>query len=88
MSLPPAVSPRIRLTIDRLTLVGVAPGDAAAVRRALAAAVEARLAGADVASLGGDRSRLSLTVAPGQEPAALGRAAGRAIGAHLAGGGR
>jgi len=88
MTAPPAAAPRIRVTIDRLTLVGVAPGDAAAVRRALAAAVEARLAGADAASLAGDRPRLSLTVAPGQGPAALGRAAGRAIGAHLAGGGR
>ena len=79
---------RIRLSIGRLTLVGVAPGDAAAVRRALVAAVEARLAGADIAALTGDRSRLSLTIAPTQGPAALGQAAGRAIGAQLAGGGR
>lgn len=79
---------RIRLTIDRLTLVGVAPGDAAAVRRALVAAVEARLAGADVAGLTGDRARLSLSVAPVQGPAALGRAAGQAIGAQLMGGAR
>ncbi len=79
---------RVRLTIDRLTLVGVAPGDAAAVRRALVAAVEARLAGADVAGLTGDRARLSLTVAPVQGPAALGQAAGQAIGAQLAGGRR
>lgn len=79
---------RVRLTIDRLTLVGVAPGDAAAVRRALVAAIEARLAGADVAGLTGDRARLSLTVAPVQGPAALGQAAGQAIGAQLAGGQR
>lgn len=79
---------RIRLTIDRLTLVGVAPGDAAAVRRALVAAVEARLAGADLATLTGDRSRLSLTIAPVHGPAALGHAAGRAIGGQLAGAGR
>ena len=82
---PPA---RIRLTIDRLTLVGVAPGDAAAVRRALAAAVEVRLAGVDAAAFAGDRARLSLTIAPAEGPAALGTAAGRAIGAHLAGRGR
>lgn len=79
---------RIRLTIDRLTLVGVAPGDAAAVRRALTMAVEARLAGADVAALAGSHPRLSLSIAPGQGPAALGHAAGQAIGARLAGGGR
>jgi hypothetical protein len=78
----------IRLTIDRLTLVGVAPGDAAAVRRALAAAVETRLAGADVASLSGDVARVSLTIGPADGPAALGQAAGRAIGMHLEGGGR
>ncbi|HMO76223.1 MAG TPA: hypothetical protein PKD48_12865 [Sphingopyxis sp.] len=79
---------RIRLTIGRLTLVGVAPGDAAAVRRALTAAVEARLAGADPASLAGGRARLSLSVPPVEGAAALGHAAGRALGAHLAGGGR
>jgi hypothetical protein len=79
---------RIRLSIDRLTLVGVAPGDAAAVRRALAIAIEARLAGADVAALAGSHPRLSLTIAPGQGPAALGHAAGQAIGTRLAGGGR
>lgn len=79
---------RIRLTVDQLTLVGVAPGDAAAVRRALTMALEARLAGADVAALAGSHARLSLTVAPGQGPAALGHAAGQAIGARLAGGGR
>lgn len=79
---------RIRLTVDRLTLVGVAPGDAAAVRRALTSALEARLAGADVAALAGSHPRLSLTVAPGQGAAALGHAAGQAIGARLAGGGR
>jgi hypothetical protein len=76
---------RIRLTIDRLTLVGVAPGDAAAVRRALVAAVEARLAGAEVAALIGDRQAMALRIAPVQGPAALGQAAGRAIGARLAG---
>ncbi|HEY0012009.1 MAG TPA: hypothetical protein VGB79_04060 [Allosphingosinicella sp.] len=79
---------RIRVTIGRLTLVGVAPGDAAAVRRALSAAVEGRLAGADTAALAGDRARLSLTVAPVAGPAALGQAAGRAIGSHLVGGQR
>ncbi|WP_260583515.1 hypothetical protein [Sphingopyxis sp. PET50] len=78
----------IRLHIDRLTLVGVAPGDAAAVRRALVAAVEARLAGVDPAALTGDRTRLSLTIPPVQGPAALGQAAGRAIAAQLAGAGR
>lgn len=79
---------RIRLTIDRLTLVGVAPGDATAVRRALTAAIEARLGGTGTAALPGDRARLSLTIAPAAGPAALGRAAGRAIGSHLAGGPR
>jgi hypothetical protein len=79
---------RIRLTIDRLTLVGVAPGDAVAVRRALTAAVEARLAGVDAAAFAGDRARLSLTIAPAGGPTALGAATGRAIGTHLAGGGR
>lgn len=79
---------RIRLSIDRLTLVGVAPGDVAAVRRALVAAVEARLAGADVSALTGDRARLSLTIAPTHGPAGLGQAAGQAIAAQLAGGGR
>ena len=77
---------RIRVTIDRLTLVGVAPGDAAAVRRALAAAVEARLAGADAGALASDQARLSFSIAPTEGPAALGRAAGQAIGAHLGGG--
>jgi hypothetical protein len=79
---------RIRLSVDRLTLHGVAPGDAAAVRRALTMAIEARLAGADVAALAGSHPRLSLTVAPGQGPAALGHAAGQAIGTRLTGGGR
>ncbi|KTE34624.1 MULTISPECIES: hypothetical protein [unclassified Sphingopyxis] len=81
-------SSRIRLTIDKLTLVGVAPGDAAAVRRALAVALESRLAGTDAALLAGDHPRLSLMIAPGQGPAALGHAAGQAIGARLTGGGR
>jgi hypothetical protein len=79
---------RIRLRIDRLTLVGVAPGDAAAVRRALTMAVEAKLAGADVAAFAGSHPRLSLSIAPGQGPAALGHAAGQAIGARLTGGSR
>ncbi|MBL8651924.1 MAG: hypothetical protein JNL35_16165 [Sphingopyxis sp.] len=79
---------RIRLSIDKLTLVGVASGDAAAVQRALVAAVEARLGGADVAALTGDRANLSLTIAATHGPAALGHAAGRAIGGRLVGGGR
>jgi hypothetical protein len=78
----------VRVTIDRLTLVGVAPGDAAAVQDALTAAVEAQLAGVDAGSLTADRARLSLTIAPTHGPAALGQAAGRAIGAQLAGGGK
>lgn len=79
---------RIRLTIDRLTLVGVAPGDVAAVRRALVASVEAKLADSDRPALAADRARLSLNIAPAQGPTALGQAAGQAIGTHLAGGGR
>lgn len=78
---------RISVTIDRLTLVGVAPGDTAAVRRALTAAIEARLAGTEASALAGNRAQVSLTTGPAEGPAALGQAAGRAIGSHLAGGG-
>ncbi|CAN5363517.1 hypothetical protein BH10PSE14_BH10PSE14_03780 [soil metagenome] len=76
---------RIRVHIDRLTLVGVAPGDAAAVRGALSRAIATELARADPAALGGDRSRLSLSVAPGDGAAGLGHAAGRAIAGQLVG---
>jgi hypothetical protein len=78
-------APRIRLTIDRLVLEGVAPGDAAAVQRAMAQAIEVRLAQADVAGLGPDRASLNLAVSAGTGPAALGQAAGRALGASIAG---
>lgn len=76
---------RIRVHIDQLTLVGVAPGDAAAVRGALSLAIATELARADPAALGGDRGRLSLTVAPGDGAAGLGQMAGQAIAGQLTG---
>jgi hypothetical protein len=79
---------RIRVHIDRLTLVGVAPGDAAAVRNALSRAITAQLAGADPAAIGGDRGRLQLSVAPSDSAAGLGQAAGRAIAGQITGGRR
>lgn len=76
---------RIRVHIDRLTLVGVAADDAAAVRGAMSRAIATELARADPAAFGGDHSRLSLTVAPGDSGAGLGHAAGRAIAGQLVG---
>lgn len=81
-------APRIRITIDRLVLKGVAPGDAAAVQRAMTQAIHARLGQADVAGLGPNRASLNLAVSAGTGPAALGQAAGRALGASIAGGRR
>lgn len=79
---------RIRLEIDRLVLHGVDRADAAGVQRALARAIEARLAAADPAALaewtGGDL-KLTLPVTTPGDPAALGRAAGGAIGRAIVG---
>ena len=79
---------RIRLEIDRLVLHGVDRADAAGVQRALTKAIEARLAAADPAALagwtGGDL-KLTLPGATPHEPAALGRAAGGAIGQAVVG---
>ncbi|MEP9359590.1 hypothetical protein [Sphingomonas sp. KR3-1] len=76
---------RIHVHIDRLTLVGVAPGDAAAVRGALSRAIAAELASADPAALGGDRGRLSLSVPPVAGAADLGQSAGRALARQITG---
>jgi hypothetical protein len=74
----------VRVRIDRLTLIGVAPGDAAAVQRALRQAIATGLAHAE-RPIAGARARLSLAVAPGEGAAALGAAAGRAIAGAVAG---
>lgn len=76
--------PPVRVTIDRLVLHGVAPGDAAAVQRALAAELEAALAGGGPADAV-PREHLRLDVATPADPRALGASAGRALGAALAG---
>lgn len=73
---------RIRLTIDRLRLFGVTHGDSGTLRRALTAALEARLGGADSIAAS-SREHLSLTIEPANGPAALGNAAGVAIGTQL-----
>lgn len=81
----------IRVTIDRLVLHGVAPADAAAVQRALAAALRSAALGAtgDRFPNGGDLSDLELNVAGSSDPAELGRSAGAGLGARLFGpGGR
>jgi hypothetical protein len=77
---------RINLVINRLALHGVERSDAAAVRRALAEAVQAQLAGADPALLGAEPN-LRLTVGAAAGPAELGRAAGQALGGALGGSG-
>lgn len=82
MSAPQA----IRITIDRLVLHGVPPGDAAAVQRALGDAVRAQLAQAGAMPEGFAAARLDLAVAPAAGAAALGRAAGTALGGRLKGG--
>jgi hypothetical protein len=79
-------APRISLTIDRLVLRGVDRADAAAVRRALGAALETMLAGADPKSPA-PAPRLRLDIAPAAGPTALGHAAGRALGGAIARGG-
>lgn len=76
----------IRITIDRLVLHGVPPGDAAAVQRALGEAVRAQLAQAGAVAEGFAAARLDLAVAPAAGPAALGTAAGTALGGRLKGG--
>lgn len=72
---------RIRVSIDRLVLRGVDRADAAAVQRALAGEIAARLGHADASALagypGGDRLRLSVGTAG--NAAELGKAAGGAV---------
>lgn len=77
--------PRIRVTIDRLALHGVDPGDAAAVRRALSHELQSLLAGADTRALAGrgDRPQMRLKIAPAGDSAALTAAAARAISGAL-----
>lgn len=77
-------APGVRVVIDRLVLHGVPPSDVGAVRQALSTELEARLAGAELSGANvGDRVRLE--IAPATDPGALGRGAGRALGAALAG---
>lgn len=75
----------IRVTIDRLVLHGVAHGDAAAVERALTAALQSAALGAEADPFphGGVLSDLNLTAAGSSDPAELGRSAGAALGARL-----
>ena len=80
---------RIRLTIDRLVLEGLRPGDGARIAGALRTELGRQLGDpAAAADLARQADRPELTVAPlrpveGTSPAALGRATGRAIGERL-----
>jgi hypothetical protein len=77
-------APRIHVTIDRLVLNGVTPGQQHALVAALATELERRLASpGGVAALGGGRHLAELRPAAvrprGTGPAALGIAAARGI---------
>lgn len=74
----------VRVVIDRLVLRGVPAAQAAAVRRGLIAGLESALAGADPAALA-ESGPIRLDVPAAGDPGALGRGAGRALGANLAG---
>ena len=80
---------RITVTVDRLVLHGVDPGARAAVARALESSLAAALAGSGLPGAS-DATTAALTASiPGTAhggPAALGRAAGKAVHAALAGG--
>jgi hypothetical protein len=77
--------PRIQVAIDRLVLRGVAPADAAAVRRALATELQTRLAATDPAAFADAMDRhLRLGIGACADPASLGREAARALHGTLA----
>ena len=78
----------IRVTIDRLVLHGVPPGQAAAVERALAAELQARLQGAALPAEGVAASNLRLDIGGSPDPGRLGRDAGAAVAGALLRSGR
>ena len=77
-------APGIRIVIDRLVLHGVPAAQAAAVRRGLVAGLDSALAGAGPAA-DAPEGPIRLDVASAADPGALGRGAGQALGAALAG---
>ncbi len=82
---------RITVTVDRLVLHGVDPRDRAAVARALEASLSTALSDAGlpgVAAINAAGLTARIPNPPARGPAALGRAAGKAVHAAIAGGQR
>lgn len=74
---------RITVEIDRLVVDGVSPADAGALRRALMAALQARLRAADPAPSGAAVRRVQ--IAGAADARGIGHQAGGAVSGALAG---